>query len=243
MQKTVVVVPCLNEADRLEKETFLHFAAANPSIHFLFVDDGSTDGTARVLAGLQQQNEHQFRFISRKKNLGKAESVREGIMAGAAWKDFELTGYFDADLATPLEEISWLLQHFNNDPELLMAFGSREKTDQNIIHRNPVRHAIGRVYAAFLTQTLRLDIYDTQCGAKFFKTQVALELFKKPFIDRWLFDVEVFCRLKKLYRRDTRSMFKEVTLREWSEKGQSRIRFVDLLFLPVQTTRIFFYYL
>jgi dolichyl-phosphate beta-glucosyltransferase len=243
MQKTCVVIPCYNEAYRLEGDTFLAYAAMHPHISFLFVDDGSTDNTAAFLAQLKQKNEHQFNFITRKENLGKAASVREGVLKCLEWQDFNFIGYLDADLATPLTEMGWLLEHFEHFPALVLIFGSRKKTESNVIHRNRLRHAIGRVYAAFVTQTLRLNIYDTQCGAKIFRASQTQVLFKDAFIDRWLFDVELFCRLKRAYGKNTRAMFREVTLREWTEKGHSRIRIVDLLMLPVQTTRIFFRYL
>jgi glycosyltransferase involved in cell wall biosynthesis len=243
MQKTCIVIPCYNEADRFEEASFLSYAAARPYINFLFVDDGSTDSTADLLRRLKQKNEEQFNFITRKENLGKAVSVREGVLKSIEWKNFEFIGYLDADLATPLTEIEWLLQHFEQTPGLVMVFGSRKKTGTNSIHRNILRHLMGRVYAAFLTQTLRLDIYDTQCGAKLFRASQAEILFRHPFIDRWLFDVELLCRLKNAYGKNTKAMFREVTLREWIEKGHSRIRIIDLLLLPVQTTRIFFRYL
>lgn len=243
MQKTCIVIPCFNEASRFDEASFLAYAAAHPYISFLFVDDGSTDGTAALLMQLKQKNEEQFNFVSRKENLGKAASVREGVLKCIEWKTFEFIGYLDADLATPLTEIDWLLEHFEQTAELVMVFGSRKKTATNSIDRNILRHLMGRVYAAFLTQTLRLDIYDTQCGAKIFSASQTEILFRHPFIDRWLFDVELLCRLKNAYGKKTKAMFREVTLREWTEKGHSRIRIIDLLLLPVQTTRIFFRYL
>jgi len=243
MQKICIVIPCYNEANRFEEGSFLAYAAIRPYISFLFVDDGSTDNTVGLFEQLKQKNEAQFNFVARKENLGKAASVREGVLKCMEWKNFEFVGYLDADLATPLTEIDWLFEHFEQTPALVMVFGSRKKTETNSIQRNIFRHAMGRVYAAFLTQSLRLDIYDTQCGAKIFRASQIQVLFQDTFIDRWLFDVELLCRLKKAYGKKTKAMFREVTLRKWTEKGHSRIRIVDLFLLPVQTTRIFFRYL
>jgi dolichyl-phosphate beta-glucosyltransferase len=243
MRKTCIVVPCYNEANRLEKNCFLGYAASRPHISFLFVDDGSSDDTATLLDQLKQQNPQQFNFITRKENRGKAASVREGVLKCTEWQHFEFIGYLDADLATPLTELDWLLQHFEHAPELLLVFGSRKKKANNKIYRNVLRHAMGRVYAAFLTTALRLDTYDTQCGAKIFRVSEAQLLFKDEFVDRWLFDVELLCRLKRIHGKNTKFLFREVTLREWIEKGHSRIRLIDLFLLPVQTMRIFFRYL
>jgi glycosyltransferase involved in cell wall biosynthesis len=86
MQKNCIVIPCYNEADRLESDSFLGYAAMHPHISFLFADDGSTDNTAGMLQQLQQKNEQQFRFITRKENLGKAATVREAVLQCAGGK-------------------------------------------------------------------------------------------------------------------------------------------------------------
>ena len=243
MQKTCIVIPCYNEANRLQSESFLHYAATHPDIYFLFIDDGSNDNTVNLLGILTQKNTRQFYFITRRQNLGKGASVREGILESFHWQSFDFVGYFDADLATPLLEIDWLLDHLKQEPALEMAFGSRQKTGSNLIHRNPIRHFLGKIYAGFLTRTLHLKVHDTQCGAKIFASSLASSLFQQPFIDRWLFDVEVFCRLKKMNAARPGLIFQEVILRQWEEKGHSRIRLSDLISIPAKTARIFYQYL
>jgi dolichyl-phosphate beta-glucosyltransferase len=49
-------------------------------VRFLFVDDGSTDGTWRVLEGLHQEEPMHFAVCHLAKNKGKAEDVRQGIL-------------------------------------------------------------------------------------------------------------------------------------------------------------------
>jgi len=243
MQKTCIVIPCFNEADRLDEESFLRYTIDNPGVHFLFVNDGSSDCTEKLLSNLVNKNKEQFFFITREKNLGKGESVREGILRSFSWKTFDFVGYFDADLATPLAEISCLLEEFDNMAKTIVVFGSRRKTNENNIKRNNLRHNFGRLYAGFTTLLLSLDVYDTQCGAKIFKSEAAKELFDYPFIDRWLFDVEIFCRIKKKNRHNFSAVIKEVNLRTWEEKGHSRIQVLDVLKLPFKTVKIFLRYL
>jgi dolichyl-phosphate beta-glucosyltransferase len=240
MQETCIIIPCYNEADRLETKRFLSYAQAHPAVSFFFVDDGSADETPRILAALSNSLPEQLRFISRRTNVGKAQSVREGVSAALAWKPFAFIGFFDADLATPLSEIDTLLLKFRETPSLQMVCGSRLKTADNAIRRNPWRHGFGRMYAGFVTSCLRLDVYDTQCGAKIIRGEVAAHLFKGPFIDRWLFDVELFCRLRAIFPRGR--VICEVPLGTWVEKGDSRIRTIDILRLPLRTARIFWRY-
>jgi glycosyltransferase involved in cell wall biosynthesis len=240
--QTCIVIPCYNEADRLEQETFLRYAESHTGIHFLFVNDGSSDATGTLIQKMAERYPEKIAFINRTKNKGKAESVREGIFKALEWKTFDFVGFLDADLSTPLEEIEWLQQHFQSNPDLILAFGSRKQLEGNIMERNAFRHHFGRLYAGFITGLVSLPVYDTQCGAKIFRADAAAILFRRPFIDRWLFDVEVFCRIKNKYGNEFPSMIREVTLREWREKGNSRIRKRDILQVPLKTLRIFFTY-
>jgi len=237
MQKTCIVIPCFNEANRLDVHLFRRFSNSHAHLYFLFVNDGSTDRTAALIDGLAEGSPH-FSALHFAQNRGKAGAVRQGMLQALRWMPFDAIGYFDADLATPLQEIDWLLQHLQDDG-VALAIGSRRKTTENHIHRNNLRHYFGRLYAGFITSLLSLDIYDTQCGAKIFRSDVVEALFREPFIDRWLFDVEVLCRLKKINAGTVR----EVVLREWTEKGHSRIRKSDFFSLPLKTAKIFLKYL
>jgi hypothetical protein len=49
---------------------------------------------------------------------------------------------------------------------------------------------------------LGMNFQDTQCGAKVMTKDMAEAAFRKPFLTRWLFDVEIFMRMKVLYGKD-----------------------------------------
>src|SRR5437762_2047091 len=98
-----IVVPCYNEANRLDIAAFERCAAAHPAIRFCFVDDGSTDNTKAVLAAACAHNPR-FSLVPLDRNGGKGEAVRAGIRA--VLRDAPAgAGYWDADLATPLTVI------------------------------------------------------------------------------------------------------------------------------------------
>jgi glycosyltransferase involved in cell wall biosynthesis len=102
---TVLVVPCYNEAARLDERAFLAWAtAAPPHLSLLFVDDGSTDDTQRVLQRLAAAAPGRVRTLALTPNGGKAEAVRRGMLQACA--SAARVGYWDADLATPLEALS-----------------------------------------------------------------------------------------------------------------------------------------
>src|SRR5215510_11242640 len=100
----IIVIPCYNEAKRLQVHTFQTFVCEQHALRFLFVDDGSTDDTWQVLEAIHMANPRHFAIYQLPKNVGKAEAVRQGVLrAFAAGSDY--VGYWDADLATPLEVI------------------------------------------------------------------------------------------------------------------------------------------
>src|SRR5262245_30382363 len=109
MRETVVVVPCYNEEARLDHEAFRAFAQ-RPDVGLLFVDDGSTDGTFHVLERLCDSMNGQAGILRLAENGGKAEAVRLGMKA-ALESGARITGYLDADLATPPGEMLRLLSH------------------------------------------------------------------------------------------------------------------------------------
>ena len=104
MSRTIIVVPCYNEANRLDAVRFQEFSAANPAVEFLFLNDGSTDGTLGVLERLHAVDPQHFRFVHFSRNSGKAEAVRRGMLT-ALEDSPDYVGFWDADLATPLCEI------------------------------------------------------------------------------------------------------------------------------------------
>ena len=91
---------------------------------------------------------------------------------------FEIIGYLDADLATPLEEIPYLLRFFDEEYEAVI--GSRVKRLGTQIHRKLPRHYMGRIFATLASVMLNIKAYDSQCGAKFFKLETTQFLFEDP---------------------------------------------------------------
>lgn len=198
MQKTAIVIPCYNEENRLDIQAFLDFANGNENIHFVMVNDGSSDGTWDLLTTLADQH-NRFVPINLKTNSGKAEAVRIGFNK-AFTLNYDNIGYWDADLATPLDEIINFINLIKS-PEKNMVFGSRIRLLGRSIERKAARHYLGRLFATVASLILQITIYDTQCGAKLFRNTRDLQIvFSKPFTTTWIFDVEIIARIKLLNR-------------------------------------------
>jgi dolichyl-phosphate beta-glucosyltransferase len=242
VSKSIVVVPCYNEARRLRADVFEAFAKAQPDIRFLLVNDGSTDTTLELLRGLEARNGEQFAVIDVQPNGGKAEAVRRGMLV-ALEEQPSYAGYWDADLATPLDEIPWFVEVLDQQPQLLLAMGSRVKLLGRTIERSLRRHYLGRVFATAASITLRLAVYDTQCGAKLFRcAPETIELFREPFVTGWIFDVELIARLTRA-RRGTglppvSEAICELPLHTWCDVAGSKVKPHDFFVALLEMTRI-----
>jgi glycosyltransferase involved in cell wall biosynthesis len=228
--RLIVVVPCFNEEQRLPLDAFRNFMCDGARVEFLFVNDGSSDGTLAVLETLRTQNPARYSVLDLERNSGKAEAVRRGILA-ALDRAPDLVGFWDADLATPLGEIRGFLEVFSSRPEIEMVFAARVRLLGRSISRNPARHYFGRVGATLISQSLGLAVYDTQCGAKLFRvTSGTREMFNEPFISRWIFDVEIIARLVIQRGRDAaaRAIY-EIPIMVWHDVKGSKVRQSDFL--------------
>lgn len=247
MARTWIVIPCYNEADRLRGDEFSHFASEHPDVRFLFVDDGSVDATASRLSELAASSPDSFRVVSQPSNRGKAEAVRRGMTeafdAGAVY-----AGYWDADLATPLDEIPRFIETLDAHPNLEVLFGSRVQLLGRTIERRASRHYLGRVSATAISLTLGLPVYDTQCGAKLFRVSPDCKaLFAEPFLSSWVFDVEIIARMTAARRGTGRpgpgEVIRELPLWEWRDVAGSKVTPLDFFRSMSELVRIYRRYL
>jgi len=238
-QSTLIIISCYNEAIRLPQQAFVDFIDQNPNIHFLFVNDGSTDDTAELIESLCERSP-QFNFYHCDKNQGKAAAIREGVLQIKDPFQYEYVGYFDADLATPLSEVPYFLSEIEKrNPKPLFVMGSRLARMGAVIERKAHRHYLGRVFATFVSWVLGLPVYDTQCGAKLIHTSIVFKLFEKPLITKWLFDVELLARMKRSIGK--KKMFEtvlEIPLNEWREIEGSKLKLTDFLKAPWELFKI-----
>ena len=237
-----LVVPCFNEERRLPVAAFREFVRDTPGIRFLFVDDGSTDGTRAVLASLAGDAPDRFAWLALDRNRGKAEAVRVGMLRALGGGD-PYVGFWDADLATPLREVPRLISTLEQRPRHEICFGARVQLLGREVQRRALRHYGGRVFAAAASIVLGIPVYDTQCGAKLFRvTADTVQLFAEPFLGRWTFDVEIIARLSSPHaaapRRSAREVIYELPLEEWRDVGASQVKVIDFVVSLVELYRI-----
>ena len=230
--EVIVVVPCYNEEKRLPQRDFISFVDRVPGYNFLFVNDGSRDGTLEMLRSLEAQSPERFQVLNLEQNGGKAEAVRHGFLQ-AMGSGVPFLAFWDADLATPLEVLPDFVKAFDAQPKIEMVLGARVKLMGRDIQRKGSRHYLGRVFATFASGVLGLAVYDTQCGAKMFRvTDTLRAIFDGPFSSRWIFDVEILARYLKetgFSRTEAEARICEYPLQVWRDVAGSKLSAGDFL--------------
>jgi glycosyltransferase involved in cell wall biosynthesis len=237
MPKTALVIPCYNEEKRLSLPAFKAAMETYPELTFYFVDDGSADNTYEILHEFSG-NYSRAKVLRLEKNAGKAVAVRHGILASI--KDGNvLTGFWDADLATPLSEMKAFIRELA-DSDVEMVMGCRLAHLGSKVRRKASRHYLGRAFATTVAMLLSMPVYDTQCGAKLMKAELAAKLFDRPLVSAWLFDVELIKRMKEIYGiPGCETKIIELPLRQWNDVAGSKLKLSKMLLVPFVLLRIF----
>lgn len=241
--KVAIVVPCYNEAKRIYLADFENHIKANANHFFCFVNDGSTDDTLNILKKFSEKLSSQVTILDNGKNLGKAETVRQGVNYMFAQNKFDIIGFLDADLATPLFEIVSAVKAFEN-PEKQLVFGSRIKHLGGNVERRFFRYLLGRIFATVVSNwILKIPVYDTQCGFKFFRKTIIKDIFFDAFISKWFFDIELFCRAIQTKKDpDINVIAQEKFLSTWKDVSGSKIKLIDYFKVPYELIKLKFYY-
>ncbi|MGE0487999.1 MAG: glycosyltransferase [Vulcanimicrobiota bacterium] len=241
MSRTVLLVPCYNEQRRLVPGAFLEFVCAHADIELLFVDDGSQDDTPTILAGLCQQHKS-LSCLRLGRNQGKAEAVRQGFLK-ALERQPDYIGYWDADLATPLEVAVDFRDFLDLHPQVELLLGSRVKLLGKSIERHLSRHYLGRIFATAVSVLMNLPVYDTQCGNKLMRTTPTVkEAMARPFVTNWIFDVELIARLLRCYRAQQRpelELLYEYPVPRWKDVEGSKVRPLDFVRAPLELWKLY----
>lgn len=185
-----VVIPAYNEARRLGptlERVATWLDAHEASWEVIVADDGSRDATAAIAdeAAVRWPN---VRRVSLPRNRGKGAAVRAGMLAATG----DLALFCDADLATPIEELTKLEAAMAASPGAAIAIGSRAlATSQIEVRQHPARELMGRTFNRLVRGLVVGGIRDTQCGFKLFTRAAAAELFGRAKVDGFAFDVEL----------------------------------------------------
>ena len=189
-----IVVPCYNEEQRLPRtiekiESYLDGKRADYEL--ILVDDGSVDGTRRVME--EAATAHPLvRVEALPHNRGKGRALALGVEA-AKGDEVLLT---DADLSTPIEELDKLQAALRDGAGV--AIGSRALRGSRVEVSQPLyRVLMGKGFNLIVQAVLLPGIWDTQCGFKLFRADVARRVFAGLSTDGFAYDPEVLFRARR----------------------------------------------
>ena len=190
-----VVLPAYDDAPRLFAHVPRlqeHLDALDQPYEILICDDGSRDGgRTREVAELLG-----CCYVHHPRNLGKGAALRAGMrLARGRYRLFT-----DADIPYELDALDRAL-HYLDFKEFDMVAGDRHLEGSQYFHRVPLWRRIGSGLCSFFVgRFVVTGWYDTQCGLKGFRAEVADDLFGASRIDRFAIDVELFyIALKRNY--------------------------------------------
>lgn len=213
--KISLVLPAFNEAATVARtigEAVSYFATRGCEYELIVAADGD-DGTREIANELAVTNPS-IKVIGGKSRRGKGRGIREGVAIASG----NIIGFADADNKVPIEEYGkldpWLARGYD------LVIGSRDLPDSKIERPQPFHRRIGsRVFGVFMHSAVGLpDIVDTQCGFKFFRGDIAHDLFRRQRIDGYMFDVEILALAQRLGYR-----IKQVPVR-WRDDADSRLQ-------------------
>ncbi len=237
-----VVIPCYNEEDRLLSTEFLNFIDKNSGYHLCFVNDGSKDNTLEVLHNLRNGREDYITVYDCKKNGGKAEAVRLGMLHMAKKTDLDYIGFLDADLSTDLKDFDDLVSTIENSNFKIVS-GSRISRMGANITKESARKIISMTVNFIIRKILGMNFKDTQCGAKIFSKDVIHLAFDKKFVTQWIFDVEIFKRMSMYFGTQNATKFIcEQPLKRWIHADGSKLSMKDSIKIIMQLGQIAWVY-
>ncbi|WP_405376683.1 glycosyltransferase family 2 protein [Pseudobutyrivibrio sp.] len=154
MKKLSIVVPCYNEQEAApifyDTVHGMEDKLSSVELEFIFVDDGSKDGTLDVLRGLHAKDER-VHYVSFSRNFGK----EAGIYAGLEKSTGDYVVIMDVDLQDPPAMLPEMLSYIES--------GEYERVATRRVDRKgepPIRSWFARKFYKLMNKISSADIVD-----------------------------------------------------------------------------------
>lgn len=213
-----LILPAYNEANtiRATLASVTDYFRRRACTYQIIVSADGNDGTRERAREFAARHDAAVQVIGHPGRCGKGRGIREGVQLARG----DIIGFADADNKVPIAEFEKLEPWLKESDEIVI--GSRALRQSRVERPQPWFRRLGsKGFAYFVHAVVGLpQITDTQCGFKFFRRDVALDLFSRQRIDGYMFDVEVLALAHRLGYR-----IKEVPIR-WSDDADSRLQLV-----------------
>jgi dolichyl-phosphate beta-glucosyltransferase len=230
-KRVAIIIPFFNEMQRFSIQECQRLVQVKNICLFL-VDDGSQDELSELIISELTSRFENISLIQLERNVGKAEALRHGILY-ACRSEFDYVAFFDADFSVHSNEIIEFI-----DASILanadFVFAVRDQNVSTGIVTSKYRKFQGRVFQVFANFILSSKFSDSQCGFKIFtSSSLNVPELQKPFLNRWLFDLEFLLRHKYL---DPTVL--EIPLKNWVHKKESKLKYFDAAIILSSLVRL-----
>jgi dolichyl-phosphate beta-glucosyltransferase len=227
-----VIIPVYNEAERIARtlERINDYLGTHSlSSEIVVVLDGPTDDTPEVLREVAEKVPR-LKILERRENRGKGYTVREGMLTAAG----RLRLFCDADNSTDIAHFDKMIPLFKQGYDIVIA--SRHWRDaagaEQVIPQAWHKRFIGQVGNRIIQAVVVPGMWDTQCGFKAFRAEVAERIFSQTTIEGWAFDIEVLALARAHNYRIG------IIPAEWINDPRSHFRPFDYLRVLGDTVRV-----
>jgi len=188
-----VVIPAYNESARLPTtlQRSVEFLADQPwRTRLVVVDNGSVDETAAAARAAVRPTDIVTVAVIGCSRAGKGAAVRRGLMTSTS----PFVGFFDADLATPIETLTETVAALQEGATAVI--GSRHAPGASFVRSQPLGRRLGGAVFRALTRPLVTGVHDTQCGFKFFQRDAVQAAIRRCHMTGFAFDVELLAQIQ-----------------------------------------------
>jgi dolichyl-phosphate beta-glucosyltransferase len=155
-----------------------------PAFEIVIVDDGSTDGTAAALGPLLDDR---VRLISLPENLGKFAALKAGMAVARG----ECRVFTDADLPYDLEAVPYIVNQIKGGAFDIVVGDRTLPESASLSDSRVARKLSSRIFSYCVRLLVTGGLFDSQCGIKGFRDEVAEALFPLVTDDSFSGDVEL----------------------------------------------------
>lgn len=192
-QKLSIIIPCYNEKNTIKKilDEVKNVDLGKTQKEIIVVDDGSKDGTRKILTNLASKNKN-MQLIFQKKNQGKGAALKTGILQSTG----DVVVVQDADLEYDPQEYKRLLYPIERG-HADVVYGSRfigGEPHRIIYYRNQVANKFLTMLSNMFTG---LNLTDMETCYKMFKGDLVRRLAKDLRSHRFGFEPEITARVAK----------------------------------------------
>ena len=234
MKTFAVVIPCFNEAARIDVSKIVELLKMN-EVHIIFIDDGSSDSTYLKLEtefGTFKNSE----IIRLQKNVGKSNALRVGMLR-ALELGFPYIGTYDADGAISSKDLLTAMWICDADSNTQLVSGARILLAGSDVSRDSLRRWAGRIIATIIAIVLRTQIYDPQSPCKVYRASYLRNSLSEKFETRWFVDTEIILRSQKNSNTETKIV--EFPVVSWRDIGGSHLSISHVLLVAVEIIKLY----